>query len=252
MQGAQLYLVHDGCASVHDDRADACLVGELAGLVVDLGGQLARGAEHQCHGVRLPAAPQRLHVGLEDVGDDREAEGGRLAGARLRASHQVAVRQADGDGVLLHWCGLGVVAAHSVGCQCRGQVGIVEAGNWVGHLLPRGLDLRQNRRCHQTATRPSHPDQRLVTSSGHMRDMQLHLNTSSGIAITKTAETPNAVPQASPATYFCLPFFSASSSARTHRNVVVGVEVDPRVLLREHCIHFLLACLVFSKRVPIV
>ena len=136
-----LYLVHDRGASIHHDRANACLVGELTGLVIDLGGQLASGTEHQRHRVCLPAAPQRGHVRCEDVCNDGKAEGSRLAGPCLRARHQVAVRQADRDGILLHWGGLGVVAAHSVGCQCRRQVGILKACDGTGHLISCGLNL---------------------------------------------------------------------------------------------------------------
>lgn len=51
------------------------------------------------------------------------------------------MRQANRDGVLLHWRGLGVVAAHGVGCQRRWQVGILKAGDRTGNLVSCGLDL---------------------------------------------------------------------------------------------------------------
>ncbi len=70
VQGGKARLVHDGGAAVDDDGADAGLVRELARLVVDLAGQLARGAEHERERVGLAAAPRWLRGGHQDVGDD--------------------------------------------------------------------------------------------------------------------------------------------------------------------------------------
>ena len=46
-----------------------------------------------------------------DIGNDWEAESSSLSGASLGASHQVSALQADGDGVPLDGCGLGVLAS---------------------------------------------------------------------------------------------------------------------------------------------
>lgn len=54
------YLVHDWGATIHNHRADASLVGELASLIVDLAGQLTRGAQHKRQWVRLLTAMNSL------------------------------------------------------------------------------------------------------------------------------------------------------------------------------------------------
>jgi hypothetical protein len=48
-----------------------------------------------------PATPSLTR--LQDVSDDREAEGGCLAGPGLSAGHHVAASQANGNGVALQW-----------------------------------------------------------------------------------------------------------------------------------------------------
>ena len=108
-------LVDDGGAPVHDDGADTDLVGELTGLVVDLGGQLPGRGQDQGQGEGLARPPRRLGARPQDVGDDGEAEGRRLARPRLRARHQVPPRHADGDGVPLDGGGVGVLAPGDVG-----------------------------------------------------------------------------------------------------------------------------------------
>lgn len=90
----------------------------------------------------LPAAPCWLLVGLEDVGNDGEAKCSRLARSRLGTRHQVPPCQPDGNRVLLDWCGLCVVAANCVGCQCLGELGLLETADWVGHLVSGGLNLQ--------------------------------------------------------------------------------------------------------------
>ena len=111
------YLVDHWSSTVHNNRPDARLVAELLGLVEDLAAELAGGGEHQGQGVGLPTPAAGHEVGQGDVRDDGEAEGRRLAGAGLRARHQVPALQADGDGVLLHWRGLCVVAPLDVGVE---------------------------------------------------------------------------------------------------------------------------------------
>ena len=87
------------------------LVRELARFLVDLGAQLPRGRQDEGEGERLARPPGGLHARAQDVGDDREAERGRLARPRLRARHQVAPGEADGDRVALDRGRLRVLAA---------------------------------------------------------------------------------------------------------------------------------------------
>lgn len=82
-----------------------------------------------CKISHLPAAACGLLRGLEDVGDNWEAECCGLARPCLGTGHQVPPRQTDGNGVLLHWGWLGVVAANRVCCQCLGQLGLFKTAD---------------------------------------------------------------------------------------------------------------------------
>ena len=72
--------------------------------------------------------------------DDREAEGGRLAGARLRAGHQVAPGQADWDRVALDRRRLRVLAARDVGHQRGPEVDVGKRRDGLRDGVARRLD----------------------------------------------------------------------------------------------------------------
>ena len=116
-------LVPDVGAAVGDSRADPGAVAELARLLVDLAGELAGGGEHQGQRVLLPAAPVVVAAAgllsgrslLADPVQDRDEEGGSLAGAGLGAGHQVPLGEDHGDGVLLHRRRLVVLGEVNVG-----------------------------------------------------------------------------------------------------------------------------------------
>ena len=64
-------------ASVDDHGAHACEVGELAGLVIDLGGELAGGGQHQGQGEGLAGAAQGLEACRERQGNGERGLGRR-------------------------------------------------------------------------------------------------------------------------------------------------------------------------------
>ena len=83
-------------------------LGEDADRVFDLHGEFARRRKDQ-----RPRRPRRaLGAERDDLGQDRQAEGRRLAGARLRDREHVAAREMRRDGLDLD------------------RLGFVEAGGW--------------------------------------------------------------------------------------------------------------------------
>jgi hypothetical protein len=104
-------------SSVDDRGTQRALVRKLAGLLVDLHGQLPRGCEDErqrlgsAAAAIVRAASPALPVAFPEVvrrelavhhRDDGKEESGSLAGAGLGAGHQVTLGHDDGDGVLLH------------------------------------------------------------------------------------------------------------------------------------------------------
>lgn len=73
-----------------------------------LGGQLSGGRKHQSQGELLPpavglrgSASRRARPVAKEAVEDRHEEGRRLAAAGLSAGHEVALRQDDGNCILL-------------------------------------------------------------------------------------------------------------------------------------------------------
>ncbi len=123
-------LIADRLAAV--DGHDRCVAaqGQLFALVADLHGQLA--GRHQDQGLRRPAAAMRLqHL------QDRNREGGRLAGARLRLAHHVDARQGAGNETGLDRRRL-LVRSGGQGIEHNGAQS--QSGKFlaVGQFVPRG------------------------------------------------------------------------------------------------------------------
>jgi hypothetical protein len=87
----------DRDAAEHDPRADAGELCACTRMGLDLRGEFARGDQDE--------RPQALTLDRE-AHEDRQHEGGRLAGAGLRRAHEIAARQDERDGATLDGCGL--------------------------------------------------------------------------------------------------------------------------------------------------
>ena len=123
-----LDLLADRLPAVNAHHVDVSPGGKLGALVADLDGQLAGGDEDQ----RLRVG--RLRPRLEAF-EDRDAEGGRLAGARLRLAHQVDARQRLGnqpglDGRRFEILGLIQRGQHHLGKPHAGESG--RGLRWLG------------------------------------------------------------------------------------------------------------------------
>ncbi len=130
-----------GGPTVHHHRANACLVGELAGLVIDLRCKLTCRGQHQCQRIRLATAGTRLKVRvLQDAADDGEAETRSLSGPSLGASHQIPASDADGNRIALHGRWLCVLAAAHVGHEPGRHVKVLKRLDRLWHIAPGGLD----------------------------------------------------------------------------------------------------------------
>jgi hypothetical protein len=102
--------------TVDDARADPRAVGELAGLVVDLGDQLT------------------------GLGQDGEKETTSLSGTGLSASHQVTTTHDDGNRVLLDGRGDVVASELDVGDEVVVERRVGEGDDRLGDTLSRGLN----------------------------------------------------------------------------------------------------------------
>ena len=86
-----------------------------------LSGQLSGRSQDQSKWTLLPSAISiatwwgTFGSVLEDPVKDWDQEGGGLAGASLGAGHEVPLGQDDGDAVLLHRGGAGVVGQLNIG-----------------------------------------------------------------------------------------------------------------------------------------
>ena len=95
---------------------------EVAEALGDLAGEFARRREHEN---ARPAARRRLLVGDQAV-EDRQREGGRLAGAGLGDADQVAALHQDGNGLRLDGRRLGVAHLGQRGDERRGKAEAVK------------------------------------------------------------------------------------------------------------------------------
>jgi hypothetical protein len=131
--------------TVHDTRADPGAVGELAGLVEDLGDQLTSGGENERGGVSLALAAIELTTAgllrggrgasLESLREDREEETTGLSGTGLSAGHQVAATHDNGDGVLLNGGRNNVASKLDVGDKVVVERGVSEGVDGLGNTF---------------------------------------------------------------------------------------------------------------------
>jgi hypothetical protein len=99
--------------TVNDTRADPRAVGELAGLVENLGDQLTGRSKDKRGGVSLALTSiatlsrcgRRRRAVLESLGKNGEKETTSLSRTGLGTSHEITATHDDRDGVLLDWCG---------------------------------------------------------------------------------------------------------------------------------------------------
>jgi hypothetical protein len=136
--------------TVHDTRADPGAVGELAGLVEDLGDQLTSGSENEGGGVSLALAAVELTTagllrssrgaGLESLRENGEEETTGLSGTGLSAGHQVAATHDNGDRVLLDGSRGNVAGKLDVGDKVVVKRGVSEGVNGLGDVLAGRLN----------------------------------------------------------------------------------------------------------------
>ena len=126
-----------GNAAEDGDDAAAAVGGQRLADLLDLAAQLAGRSDDQSRRMRLLAVHdhRRAHV-LEDG----QHEGGRLAGARLGAAHDVAAGEHARDGVLLDRRGVDVAHSGHAGQQLafeaeRGERRDLDLGGRTGRLL---------------------------------------------------------------------------------------------------------------------
>jgi hypothetical protein len=139
-------LVTNVGTTVDDARADPRTVGELAGLLVDLGDKLTSGGEDERGRVSLALAG---HAGLsrgsagsvdEGLGEDGEEETTSLSGTGLGTSHQITAAHDDGNGVFLDGSGDLVAGELDVADKVVVERRVGEGGDGVGNALATGLD----------------------------------------------------------------------------------------------------------------
>jgi hypothetical protein len=136
--------------TVDDTRTDPRTVGELAGLVEDLGHQLTGGGQNQRGGVGLALAAvpvtsvllnrNRAGTVLESLGENGEQETTSLTRTSLGTSHQVTTTHDNGNGVLLDGCGDFVARKLDVAEKVVIERGVGESGDGLGDTLAGGLD----------------------------------------------------------------------------------------------------------------
>ena len=122
-----------GHAAVDHGRADVGALAQGGDALVDLHRQLAGGRQHQGADGVARGADARVRVAREAL-EDRQREGGGLAGARLGGGEDVAAGEDEGNGGGLDGGGLRVALALDGGEQLGREA---EVGEGQGGLLVR-------------------------------------------------------------------------------------------------------------------
>ena len=95
----------------HHDGSNARLIGELAGLLVNLNGEFARGGDDEREGVRLaPAAVASLQASREDAVDDGKQNAAVLP--EPVCAHAIRSRPASEMGMAYFCTGVGFLNLH--------------------------------------------------------------------------------------------------------------------------------------------
>jgi hypothetical protein len=134
--------------TVDDTWSNPRSVGELAGLLENLGNQLTGGSQDQRCWVSLAlTAEVATCTGWgwgwtvdESLRQDGEEETTSLSRTSLGTSHQIATTHDNWDGVLLDWGWDLVVGEFDVADEMviKGRVGELE--DWLGHIVSGGLN----------------------------------------------------------------------------------------------------------------
>jgi hypothetical protein len=133
--------------TVDNARANPRAVGELAGLIEDLGDKLTSGSQDEGGGVSLALTSEASLSGsvaagtvLEGLGEDREEETTSLSGTSLGTSHQVTATHDDRDGVLLDRCGDVVTSELNVADKVVVERRVGEGGDGLRNALTGSLN----------------------------------------------------------------------------------------------------------------
>ena len=136
--------------TVDHTRTDPRTVGELAGLVENLGDQLTGGGQNQRGGVGLALAAvpvtsvllsgNSAGTVLKGLGENGEQETTSLTRTSLGTSHQVTTTHDNGNGVLLDGCGDLVARELDVAQKVLVERGVGESGNGLGDTLAGSLN----------------------------------------------------------------------------------------------------------------
>lgn len=134
--------------TVDDTWANPRSVGELAGLLVNLGNQLTGRSKDQRCWVSLALASKvatctcwgwRWTVD-ESLGQNWEQETTSLSGTSLGTSHQIATTHDNWDGVLLNWGWDLVMSEVNVAEEMVVQRRVGELEDWLGDIVSGSLD----------------------------------------------------------------------------------------------------------------
>ena len=134
--------------TVDDTWSNPRSVGELAGLLVNLGNQLTGRGQDQRGWVSLALA-SKVATGTcwgwgwavdESLGQNWEQETTSLSGTSLGTSHQIATTHDNWDGVLLDWGWDLVVGEVDVAEEMVVQGRVGELEDWLGDIVSGSLD----------------------------------------------------------------------------------------------------------------
>lgn len=128
--------------TVDDTGMGPGAISELAGLFIDLKGELTSGGHDEGlgHGRALVSTGLDGNGVLEDLGEDGEEKGARLTGTSLSTGHQITVSSDHRDAVLLNGSGHGEVGNLNVVLDEGVEIAAVEAGDGLGDIVARGRD----------------------------------------------------------------------------------------------------------------
>lgn len=134
--------------TVDDTWSNPRSVGELAGLLENLGNQLTGRSQNQRCWVGLALASKvatctrwgRGWAVDESLGQDWEQETTSLSGTSLGTSHQIATTHDNWDGVLLDWGWDLVVGQVDVAEEMVVQGRVGELEDWLGDIVSGSLD----------------------------------------------------------------------------------------------------------------